>query len=176
MKITDIKIEKLKLELLTTYANALESLEEFTTILIKMETDEGLYGYGEASPMEPITGETPNTVIAALLFLKPLIIGRNPLNVVDIGHICKRALLYNASAKAAIDIALYDIISKWMGLPLYMMLGGARDTFTTDKTIMLAPTDIMVERTVELKNLGFEKIKVKAGLNLEDDYERIVRI
>ena len=93
-------------------------------MLVKISTDEGLWGIGEAAPFEQVTGESAATVLEALKLFRTGLIGMDPLDVEGIHRMMDRLLSGNTSAKAAVDIALYDIKGKLMGQPLYKALGG----------------------------------------------------
>lgn len=86
-------------------------------VLVKISTDEGLWGIGEAAPFEPVTGESAATVLEALKLFRTGLIGMDPLDVEGIHRMMDRLLSGNTSAKAAVDIALYDIKGKLMGMP-----------------------------------------------------------
>jgi L-alanine-DL-glutamate epimerase-like enolase superfamily enzyme len=93
----------------------------------------------------------------------------DPFAVEAVHQIMNARLEYNTSAKAAIDIALYDICSKAAGLPLYRYLGGTVRHCTTDKTIGIDTPEVMADEAAEIVKQGFTSIKVKAGLNVDDD-------
>ena len=78
-------------------------------VLVKISTDEGLWGIGEAAPFEPVTGASAATVLEALKLFRTGLIGMDPLDVEGIHRMMDRLLSGNTSAKAAVDIALYDI-------------------------------------------------------------------
>ncbi len=176
MKITRIKTEKLKLELLKPVRVTFGTIEHCETMLVKIETDEGIVGYGEGAPFEFVTGETIDTAISVTQMLGQKLIGYNPIEIARIHHVMDSTIQGNPSSKAAIDMAIYDITSKKMGVPLYKMLGGYRNQFDTDITIMIDEPAQMAKEAAALAEKGFKILKIKVGLNAQEDIERIREI
>ncbi len=173
MKIIDIIATKLKLELIKPIVVAIGSVTQGETVIVKIITDEGICGYGEGAGVTFVTGETNNTVIEAIEIIKSNLIGLDPLSIDHIHRVMDNTIVRNASAKAAIDIALYDIIGKIMKAPLYKVLGGIRNKIETDMTISIDKPEIMAKEAKEIVNKGFNYIKVKAGLNPDEDIKAI---
>ncbi|GGA90847.1 mandelate racemase/muconate lactonizing enzyme family protein [Ornithinibacillus halotolerans] len=176
MKITNIKVEKLKLELFKPFTVALGTIENVETLLVKVETDEGIYGIGEGAPFEYVTGETLETAISTAQLLGNRIIGQNPLNIEVIHELMDRTIVGNTAAKAALDIALFDLKGKYMNAPLYQVLGGYSNSFQTDVTIGINTPETMANEAKERVAQGFSILKIKAGLNPEQDIEAVARI
>ena len=176
MKIADIKYEVLRVKLNKPFVIAIGTLEYAETIIIKVTTDEGLVGYGESSPFSPVTAETIESVPGFLELFKKALIGQNPFELEKIHKIMNDITVGNSSAKAGIDIALHDIIGKKLHMPLYKILGGYRNSFLTDMTVSLAPLDEMVQDAVSFVQEGFGILKIKAGLNPDDDIKVIKMI
>ena len=102
MRITDIKYEKLQVKLKKPFVIAFATIEYAETILIKIETDEGYYGFGEAAPFAPVTGETLETVPMILDMFKQSLVGMNPLDIETIHTIMDKMIVKNTAAKAGI--------------------------------------------------------------------------
>ncbi|MBP3479556.1 MAG: dipeptide epimerase, partial [Oscillospiraceae bacterium] len=115
MKITNIEIKTMVLPFPAPVKIALAVIEGATGVFVRITTDEGIFGLGEASPFGPVTGETPESVVAALELFRPSLIGMEATDLEGIHSVMNRLLAYNGSAKCAIDIALHDIIGKAMG-------------------------------------------------------------
>ena len=88
-------------------------------------------------------------------------------------HSC---ILKNTSAKAAVDMAIYDLWAKRWGAPLYKLLGGARTSFRTDITISVNPIDEMVADALDAVSRGYDILKIKVGKDGTGDVERIAAI
>ena len=124
MKITDVKVETIHIPMKKPFRIAFAVQDHSVNVLVKITTDEGLWGIGEAAPFEPVTGESTATVLEALKLFRTGLIGMDPLDIEGIHCMMDRLLSGNTSAKAAVDIALYDIKGKLMGQPLYKVLAG----------------------------------------------------
>lgn len=170
MKITDIKIEKVHIPLLGPITVTFATISYAENLLIKVSTDEGIDGYGEAAPMPFVTGETVDSVVAAIRSLTPGLIGQDPLNIEKIHEIMDSVYHANGSAKCAIDLAMYDLAGKKLGVPVYKLLGGYSNEVQNDITIGIAdPEDMAKSAKNFVKEKGFHILKVKAGIHVEDD-------
>ena len=88
----------------------------------------------------------------------------------------EKYLINNSTLRSAFDIALYDLLGKAAGLPLYAVLGGGKRSFWTDNTIGLADHDHMAKKALKYKDQGFKAIKVKVGTTLDQDVGIIKKI
>lgn len=173
MKITKINTKNVELKLIKPFITAALTRTKQPTILVKVETDEGIFGIGESVATRHIIGETTDSVLASLKELEKELIGIDPLNIELIHSIMDKHLVYNSGAKAGIDIALYDIKGKVMNAPLYKVLGGFRNTLETDITISIDNIDNMVSSAIENVKNGFKELKIKIGLNPKKDIKSI---
>jgi o-succinylbenzoate synthase len=173
MKITDIKYDRLKVKLPKPFVVAIGTIEYAETVIVKITTDEGITGYGEAAPFSPVTGDTLDSIHIFLDLFKPALIGQNPFEIEKIHKIMNTMTVGNTSSKAAIDIALYDIMGKKLEMPLYKLLGGYRNSFPVDVTVGIGKPDVMAQDALAYAQKGFRILKIKAGLNPEADLEAI---
>lgn len=173
MKISNIKAEKVKLELFVPFVTAALSRTFQHTVLVKVETDEGVFGVGEAVPTRHITAETVDSVLVVINELKEKLLGMNPLSIEAIHSVMDTHIAANTSAKAAIDIALYDIKGKVMNAPLYQVLGGFHNCVETDVTLSIQKPGQLMEAAKKEVARGFRILKIKIGLNPAEDIEGI---
>jgi len=173
MKIQDIKMGKINTPLKHEYKVGKRVLTYSDEIVIKMVTDTGEIGYGSAAPTPFITGETENSIIGAINYIKPEIIGLDIDNLEEIMKMIHDSIHGNNSAKAAIDIAIYDLLCKKYKVPLYKFLGGYRNSLTTDITISTDTVEKMVGKSLEAIMDGYTCLKVKVGNNVNLDIERV---
>ncbi|MCD5383990.1 dipeptide epimerase [candidate division WOR-3 bacterium] len=173
MKITAIKTYPVNIPLKQPFRIALGESTEYEGLIVIIETDEGLSGVGEASPSPRITGDTMGGVLSAVERFTPLLMGKNPLFIGERMNAINSSLLYNSSAKCAVDIALHDIAGKSAGMPLKTLLGGCKEAIETDITIGLKSIEDTLKEARDIVREGFNIIKVKIGEDPEIDIEKI---
>ena len=104
--------------------------------MVRITTDTGAAGYGEAPPTAVITGDTKGSIRCAIEdFIRPALLGMEIEDLDGIMYRLHSSIVKNTSAKAAVDMAVYDLYAQCFGAPLYQLLGGAGDTVETDITI-----------------------------------------
>ena len=146
---------------------------ESRSIIVKIITDYDAIGWGESSPSQRVTGETPETVIKTLDKIAPKLIGFCPLRIEHDVEVMDSIVKGNPAAKAAVDIALHDILGKTGRKPLFMLMGGYRTGVLTDITLSIKSPKEMAEDSVRAVKKGFKALKVKVGINPDEDVERI---
>ena len=125
-----------------------------------------IIGYGEAAPSQ-YYGESVETVLACIAIFAGNL-GDNPFFSDDIMHRLNKIIGLNPAAKAAVDMALYDIIGKVLGVPLYKMLGlNPKRTPYTSFTIGLDTPEEMAKKALLAKDYPILKIKVGTKYDLE---------
>ncbi|MGI5884366.1 MAG: mandelate racemase/muconate lactonizing enzyme family protein [Candidatus Spyradocola sp.] len=177
MKITAVHLYTMRIPLLTPFKTALRTVENMENVVVTLETDEGATGFGEAPPTAVITGDTIPSIAGAIRdFLAPKILGREVTNADEMHDLIDGAMVHNTSAKAAVEMAVYDLIGKKWGIPLYKLLGGARSSLETDITISVNDVETMVRDAVAACERGFRILKVKVGTDVELDLVRLTAI
>ena len=177
MKITDIRFGMLRVPLKTPFKTALRTVEAVEDIVVSIHTDTGHTGYGEAPATAVITGDTHGSILEAIRkFIAPRLIGQEIANLNRITQLIQTALEKNTSAKAAVEIAVYDLFGQLYGVPLYKMLGGGDPVITTDITISVDYIDKMVADSLSAVERGFESLKIKVGKDIGLDIERVKAI
>ena len=149
---------------------------ESHNVIVKVIADFEVVGIGESSPSERVTHETPQTVIETLDKIAPHLVGMCPLRIEQISESMDELVAENPSAKAAIDIALYDILGKAAHKPLFKLIGGFREDILTDLTLSIKEPKEMAKDAVKAVKRGFKALKVKVGVNPTEDFERIRKI
>ena len=177
MKITQIRFGMLRVPLKTPFKTALRTVEAIEDIIVCVHTDTGHIGYGEAPATAVITGDTHGSMIEAIRkFIAPRLIGQEIGNLNRITQLIQTALEKNTSAKAAVEIAVYDLFGQLYGVPLYKMLGGGDPVITTDITISVDYIEKMVADSLSAVDRGFESLKIKVGKDIGVDIERVKAI
>lgn len=177
MIIKNIEIFEISVPLVTPFKTALRTVETVNDIVVKIISNTGEIGYGEAAPTAVITGESKESIISAINnYIKPSIIGLEVENLDIIMERLHSCIFKNTSAKAAVDMAVYDLYSQNYKMPLYKILGGYRNEITTDITISVNNVEEMVTDSIKAVNEGFDILKIKVGKESEKDIERITEI
>jgi o-succinylbenzoate synthase len=174
MKITDIQLGMLRVPLKTPFKTALRTVEIIEDIVVMVHTDSGHTGYGEAPATAVITGDTHGSIIDAIRhYIAPRLIGRDIADLNHVTGLIQDAMEKNTSAKAALEIAVYDLWGQLYDAPLYKLLGGGDPVLTTDITISVDDIDKMVADSVSAVGRGFESLKIKVGKDIDVDIERV---
>ena len=173
MKITDVRLGMVRVPLKTPFKTALRTVEAVEDVIVSIHTDTGHVGYGEAAATAVITGDTHGSIIEAIgKVIAPRIVGEDVANLNRIVRLVQTALERNTSAKAAVEIAVYDLWAQLYDAPLYRMLGGGEPVITTDITISVDHIDKMVADSLAAVERGFESLKIKVGKDIGVDIER----
>jgi L-alanine-DL-glutamate epimerase-like enolase superfamily enzyme len=177
MVITRIDVYKLNIALTKPRVIAIGTMDAARNVVIRITTDSGLQGWGEASPFAPITGDTQDSNFVTAPLLGGILLNKDPLALEDRLEKINAVTTGESSLRSAFDMALYDIAAQAAGVPLYRLLGGERRTLITDKTISMKPT---VEETLEefeqILALGFTEVKMKVGRAGLQDVEHVAAV
>lgn len=170
MIIQTIDIYRVNIELTRPSVVSIGILDAARNIIIRITTDTGLQGWGEASAFSPITGDSQDSNFAVAPVLGQQLLNKDPLALEQRLRELNAATVGESSLRSAFDMALYDILAQAAGLPLYRLLGGERRTLLTDKTISMKPTvEETLEELDEFLAMGFTEVKMKVGRGgLED--------
>jgi len=179
MHITEITIGKVRIPLIKPYTPSLRTVDSIEDIVIIIKTDNGLLGYGSATPTQVITGDSQGSIIYALSnIICPKILGKNVLRFNELLFFINNSLERNYSAKAAVEIALYDLLAKKYNMPLYQLLGGGTPEITTGMSLVLKDLTELITDTKYFIKQGFTNLKIKCGAvgGIDEDLERVVAI
>jgi L-alanine-DL-glutamate epimerase-like enolase superfamily enzyme len=149
MKITEIRFGMLRVPLKTAFKTALRTVEQVEDIVVMIHTDTGHVGYGEAPATAVITGDTHGSIVEAIRhYIAPRVIGEDVSNLNRITRLIQASMEKNSSAKAAVEIAVYDLWAQLYDAPLYKLLGGGDPVITSDITISVDTIDKMVADSI----------------------------
>lgn len=177
MKIHSFRCWLEKLPLSKPYTIAYSTSEDAEIVFLELVLENGNTGLGAASPFEEVVGEKPADTLQHLQsgFLDSFI-GR------DIRHFNK--LIDEAAAffphlpgtLAAIDIALHDAFGKFLGIPVLEFYGQKISALPTSVTIGIKDVSATLADAREYLALGFRVLKIKTGLNPDQDIERVLKL
>ncbi|MEZ6049543.1 MAG: enolase C-terminal domain-like protein [Planctomycetaceae bacterium] len=164
----------LKPEFLMISALGQHQVSEY--VIVRVETDAGIEGAGEASITAIWSGETVwGTAAIINEMFAPALIGHDPYDIEGLDKKMDRIAFGNWFAKSAIENACWDIQGKDQGKPVYELIGGAARSRTIKCRFSMGAYDPerAFQRAQELVSFGFTTIKVKVGTELEKDIARI---
>ena len=143
-------------------------------VVVKIYTDTGLMGIGSAAPAPKVTGETESSIVGAVSHISEAIKGMDLSSLQCIFKVIEESIKGNNSAKAAVEVAIYDLWGKSLNTPLYKLLGGFDSTVLTDITIQDdEKLENMVNAAYEATRGGYTNIKIKLGNGIESDFEKV---
>jgi L-Ala-D/L-Glu epimerase len=145
-------------------------------VLVRIRTDAGIEGVGEATVTPNWSGETPESAQALIQhYLAPVLIGCDPRDIAEIDRRMTVVSFYNWFAKAAVEMACWDIAGRAVGKPVYDLLGGPCRPLTIRNRFSIgayAP-EVAAQRAIERVAVGFDTIKVKTGTDPAVDVARV---
>lgn len=181
MKITKIETHVLSNQLEQSFFFSQWAYDERRICIVKIVTDEGIYGWGE--------GYGPADIIqSGIELLQPILIGSNPMENESLWFEMYRKTLDFArrsvlcAAISALDIALWDIKGKALNLPISVLLGGqyrkkvvpyATGLYFSKKRTL---ENDLVEEAQSYVELGFKALKMKVGLSIKEDVQHVKNV
>ncbi|MBN1197147.1 MAG: dipeptide epimerase [Candidatus Aminicenantes bacterium] len=177
MRISGGEVWLVEMGLTEPYAVAYGRIDSVVNIFLRLETSEGITGFGCAAPDPQVTGETVDGVRNFCeQQVLPMLRGRDPLRREVILERLARVMKATPGVRAMVDMALFDIMGKKAGLPLYKLLGGFRSRIRTSVTIGILSLEETVARARDHVSRGFRCLKIKGGLDVEGDAERVLAV
>jgi L-alanine-DL-glutamate epimerase-like enolase superfamily enzyme len=152
-------------------------IEAVDLFFVRISTDKGVEGVGSASPAEDVTGESPEACRTALS-VKRLgwLGGRDPRDLDQLVRELEQSHRATPAARAAVDMALHDLVARIEGVPLVDLLGRCHDALPTSVTIGITSLEETIAEAEEYLGQGFRCLKVKTGRSLEEDTERLTKL
>jgi L-Ala-D/L-Glu epimerase len=176
IKIIKVFIDPINVALDEPFKIAIGTKYSIENALVTIVLSNGIEGYGEAAPLEPINGENQATVLATLNSCRDFLIGNDISGYTAIAKKLKSVFWAQVTARCAIEMALLDAYTKCLDIPFYKFLGGSDNKVETDYTIDIVTPDIARINAAKLAGKGYRILKTKVGKNLTDDIDRILAI
>jgi L-alanine-DL-glutamate epimerase-like enolase superfamily enzyme len=156
----------------STFRIATGSSDVAENVIVKVVSGDD-FGVGNASPSN-VTHETLKSIEEFMAKVPKKIIGADEQDLSKLHKKLDSTAAGNTAAKAAVDIAIYDLLSKREKKPLRKYLGGTgRDRMITDMTIGIETKDVTIKKALRHVRDGFRALKIKVGLDFESDVRRI---
>jgi muconate cycloisomerase len=174
VKIKSIEPIPISLPMLKPVIMAGEEVRRADNVLVRIESDNGITGWGEAASAPVMTGETLESIVAAVHFLEPALRDREPADISGALAALHGRMYGNNGAKAAIEIALYDLAGRAAGKPVHALLGEKkRGRMALLGVIGGGDLDGDMRDAEAKKAAGFTAYKIKVGIDTpQRDAER----
>ncbi len=174
--ITAVQVERLDLPLFEPFVIATGEFPAANNTLVRVELADGTVGLGEGSPSLSSGGETARTVLLAAREMTTLLEGRDAARWRDIAAFLLANFEAHSCARAAVEMAVLDALTRHYHIPLYQWFGGAGTAVETDMTIPIVIPDHARELAGQIAARGIRSIKIKVGGDREQDVARVVAI
>jgi muconate cycloisomerase len=157
-------------ELMTSYG----SKNDATTVVVELATNDGLVGVGQTAVDAPFYGEPAAAIKVNIdTYLAPAIAGLSPLDIEQVHAAMNAALPGHLSAKAGVDLALWDVKGKALNVPVYQLLGGRlRDGVALMSMVHRADPETMFRDTETQLRTPYPVLKMKVGIDVAEDIVR----
>jgi L-alanine-DL-glutamate epimerase-like enolase superfamily enzyme len=179
MKIIEVHVTNISCKLKKPLKIAKMVREKSHSTIVKVLTDQDISGFGEATFAHFFAGETQNSASNVIeKFLTPVILGKNPFDLLPLLDSMNESIAGNPFAKAAVEMALWDIKGKALQVPVSNLLGGARrKEIPVCQSVSYGETKEMVKEATSHVEAGFKTLKIYCGRGtIEEDLLRISEI
>ncbi|MBX2941673.1 MAG: dipeptide epimerase [Cyclobacteriaceae bacterium] len=176
-RIKDIKVWKENLDNTKPYTIAYKTTDQVESSFVEITLENGTTGIGAGNPSDYVTGETLDACMSALDEKNiQFLIGRDVREINQLTYEVWEKMPKNPAARAALDIALYDAFTKHLGVPLVKYLGQKIKSLPTSNTIGIMNVEETLKEAEDYGKRGFSVLKVKLGIDLQEDIERMVKL
>ncbi|MDH4057437.1 MAG: dipeptide epimerase [Cyclobacteriaceae bacterium] len=177
MKIKDIKIWNADLGNTKPYTIAFKTVDQVRNAFVELTLANGVTGIGSGNPSEYVVGESLNQTLEVLQEKNvEFLIGRDIREMRQLNFELWQKFPKNPAVRAAVDIALHDAFTKFLGIPLVKYLGQKIKSMPTSNTIGIKNVTETLKETEDYLKQGFKAIKVKLGKDLAEDIERMIKM
>jgi L-Ala-D/L-Glu epimerase len=173
-RITELTAEPFDLPLKEPFIIATGRKDAANNVLVRVKLDDGIVGFGEVAPSPYTTGDSRDTVLAALNHLRGVVVGKDIRAWRALLADTRRALRNQVGAHSGLEIAVLDAWGKHTGVSLFRMFGGVRMDVETDYTLSLGTPEETGKAAAKAAGEGFKKIKIKVGMDVPTDTARVV--
>jgi muconate cycloisomerase len=179
LTITGMTVRTLRLPVRSARSQGVGTVADgVTNVFVELTTDAGITGWGEAAPWAVFTGTAEAALGALHVHFRPFVVGADAFRIEEIMGRARRAVVHSPEAKAALEMALYDIVGKAVGAPVHVLLGGKlRDTVPLSISIANPDFEKDLAALPALLADGLRLFKVKTGFSTHaKDLTRLERL
>jgi L-alanine-DL-glutamate epimerase-like enolase superfamily enzyme len=175
--IAAVRCTEVAVPLHTPFVTALRSTSTVDALLVEVVDSDGAVGVGEAPQVWAVTGDSlPGARACIEGPLTAVLLGRDPRDLLELTSQVRAAVVGNRSAKAAVDIALHDLVARRLGVTLPMLLGGTRLRVRTDVTVPAGDEQSLVTSAARRRAEGFSVLKLKVGTDARADVRHVLAV
>lgn len=175
-RIVELTAEPLDLPLSEPFEISLGVQHEASNVLVTVETEAGTVGYGEGSPIAPVTGETREAALATAQEAAEIVEGAAVENYRRLVTELRATFPGAVSANLAVETAILDAYCRERDIPLSELFGGAPEPVETDLTIPIVGAEEAASRAEAAALEGYGHLKIKTGNDVTEDVERVVAV
>jgi L-alanine-DL-glutamate epimerase-like enolase superfamily enzyme len=155
--------------------SALGTFPTFQYGIVLVHTDEGVIGLGEISTLWDGAGPLQCDFVKECF--RPLLLGQNPTAINQCLHLMDTLVEGARPARAAVEMALFDILGKALTTPVYSLLGGrSRESIMLSRSVTMASPEEMAAAAADYVSQGFSCVKVKIGLDRDTDTRAVAAV
>jgi L-Ala-D/L-Glu epimerase len=174
MQITQAEVIQAGLKLAHPARSAnLPQIDTISALFLRLDLQDGRSAWGAAVAHPALTGENPDEALRICREAASKAVDLHPTNIeyslAELAPLVERS----PAAQCAFDLAFHDLLGLAAGIPLYRLLGGFRSQIQTSATVPLGSVNESVHTAERLASMGFRILKVKGGLDLEQDVRRV---
>jgi muconate cycloisomerase len=178
IRISAVSVFPVRIPVRAVHSHGIGDIAASTNVILRLDTDAGITGWGEAAPWTVFTGSPEASTAALDVYLRPLLLGADPFRIEALLAAADRAIVHCTEAKAAMEMALFDIVGKALGTPVCNLLGGrVRDEIPLSFSVANPDFSQDADLIRQLLADGIRLFKVKTGFaEHAEDLRRLARL
>ncbi len=173
-RITHVEAEPLDIPLLEPFTIATGRMDRVRNVLVRVTLADGTTGLGEAAPFPPSGGESQETALAAVGSMRTLLQGHDACQWRVLAHRLEASFEHQATARAGVEAAMLDALTRSWNVPLYQFFGGHQSAVTTDISIPIEEPEHVRELAERYSERGANVLKIKVGTVVGEDIGRVL--
>ncbi|HMJ55143.1 MAG TPA: dipeptide epimerase [Polyangiaceae bacterium] len=175
--ITSVTAKTMDLPLTEPFAIATGAASAAANVLVALTLEDGTVGLGEAAPFAAVSGETQGSSLRAIESAREWLVGRDVRAYRPLSAQLGEALGSEAAARCALEMAIFDALTRHWHVPLWVFFGGQGTAIHTDMTITAGDADHAAKAAAAILARGISTIKIKvAALSAEQDAVRLAAV
>jgi L-Ala-D/L-Glu epimerase len=176
-RVEKVRCRQVSVRLHTPFVTALRRTTTADSLIVEVVDSDGAYGFGEAPQVWAVTGDSLAGSAACVEGpLASVLHGSHPDDLHETARRVRGTVAGNLAAKAAVDVALHDLVARRRGVSLATLLGGTADRVPTDVTVSAGDPETVTRAAAERVADGFDSLKLKVGADAGNDVARVLAV